>query len=86
MTRAEHNNMQAAYIVPARHLSGRTDEVLSQLDEAVQELLALRHLIVVSAQRSGERVSATPLTSVRPSQRPSALRLLLSRALSVFLV
>ena len=35
------------YLIPPRTLSGSTEEMLAQIDEAVQGLLALRHLIAV---------------------------------------
>ena len=35
------------YLIPPRTLSGSPEEMLAQIDEAVQGLLALRHLIAV---------------------------------------
>lgn len=42
---------ECAYLVPSRTLSGTPEEVLGQIDEAVQGLLALRHLIAVQRAR-----------------------------------
>ena len=48
------------YLIPPRTLSGSTEEMLAQIDEAVQGLLALRHLITVQhATRAA--ADATPM-------------------------
>jgi hypothetical protein len=50
----------ARYFVPPTTLSGSPEEMLGQIDEAVQGLLALRHLIAVQRARR-VAADATPV-------------------------
>jgi hypothetical protein len=50
----------AHYLIPPRTLYGSTEEMLAQIDEAVQGLLALRHLIAVQ-HATRAVVDATPV-------------------------
>ncbi len=52
---------ECVYLVPSRTLAGTPEDVLAQIDEAVQELLALRHLIAV-------RSVARPVEAERPTR------------------
>jgi hypothetical protein len=42
------------YIVPSRHLSGTTDEVLEQIDELIQGLIGLRELVSLHGPRPAD--------------------------------
>ncbi len=45
--RAQEGEAAASYLIPSRTISGSPEEMLEQIDEAIQGLLALRHLITV---------------------------------------
>ena len=44
---ASDDGADSTYLIPSRTIAGSSQEMLAQIDEAVQGLLALRHLIAV---------------------------------------
>lgn len=44
-TKTQKAGTDVQYLVPSRTISGSRDQMLEQIDEAIQGLLALRHLI-----------------------------------------
>jgi hypothetical protein len=59
------------YVVPARTLRGSTEEVLAELDEAVEGLLALRQLIALGKVPRSGGVTCRPRGPVAwPRKRP----------------
>jgi hypothetical protein len=51
-----------SYVIPSRTLSGSTEQMLAELDEAVEALLAVRHLIVLDAHGKSGPGSPRPAT------------------------
>jgi len=49
-----NNQASATYVIPARTLVGRPEQVLEQLDEMVESLVAFRH-VVASEHHAGVR-------------------------------
>ena len=59
-----------SYVIPSRTLSGSTEQMLAELDEAVEALLAVRHLILVDARGKSGPGSLRPATErERPEER-----------------
>lgn len=57
----------AAYVIPARTLTGSPEQVVEQLDQMVQSLLAFRQVV---AAEQGARVRAVPpQNGSRPTAR-----------------
>jgi hypothetical protein len=57
-----------SYVIPSRTLSGSTEQMLAELDEAVEALLAVRHLIVLDAHGKSGPGSLRPATEREPPE------------------
>lgn len=68
-----------SYLIPSRMISGSADEMLAQIDETIQGLLALRHLIAVRDAKpaqhgADDRRSHMQLVRSHPQAEDSANR------------
>jgi hypothetical protein len=53
------------YVIPARTIAGSTEEMLAEIDEAVQGLLALRQLIATQSVGVGSGLAGGPRPRIR---------------------